>query len=94
MSVISFDDSHLASWMRPQLTSIAIPHFELARRAVELLLIEQDAGGVHRIPMPLRERGSVGPPGPTARRGRGARSDSPGRSGAAGRDPPRAAASG
>jgi LacI family transcriptional regulator len=62
VSVVSFDDSHLASWMRPQLTSIAIPHFELARRAVELLLSEQEARGPHRIPMPLRERASVGPP--------------------------------
>lgn len=72
VSVVSFDDSHLASWMRPQLTSIAIPHFELARRAVELLLIEQEARGPHRIPMPLRERASVGPPRPggTAARGR------------------------
>ncbi len=62
VSVISFDDSHLAAWLRPPLTSIAIPHFELAKQAVELLLTEPDAAGVHRIPMPLRERASVGPP--------------------------------
>jgi LacI family transcriptional regulator len=43
------------------LTSIAIPHFELGRRAVELLLTAQRPR-VRRIPMPLRERGSVAAP--------------------------------
>ncbi|HEU4426705.1 MAG TPA: LacI family DNA-binding transcriptional regulator [Pilimelia sp.] len=62
ISVVSFDDSDLASWLRPQLTSVAIPHFELGRRAVELLLAGEQRGGVHRIPMPVRERGSVAPP--------------------------------
>jgi LacI family transcriptional regulator len=62
VSVVSFDDSDLASWVRPQLTSIAIPYFELGRRAVELLLTDQRGTGVERIPMPLRSRGSVGPP--------------------------------
>jgi LacI family transcriptional regulator len=64
VSVVSFDDSHLAAWLRPPLTSIAIPHFDLAKRAVELLLTEPDTGGVHRVPMPLRARASVGPPSP------------------------------
>jgi LacI family transcriptional regulator len=62
VSLLSFDDSDLASWLRPQLTSIAIPHFDLGRRAVELLLDKAPAQGVHRVPMPLRERASVGPP--------------------------------
>jgi LacI family transcriptional regulator len=62
VSLLSFDDSDLASWLRPQLTSIAIPHFELGRRAVELLLDGSPAEGVHRVAMPLRERASVGPP--------------------------------
>lgn len=71
LSVVSFDDSHLASWLRPGLTSIAIPHFELGRRAVELLLADVPAHEVHRVPMPLRERESVGAPrsGPPAARG-------------------------
>jgi len=64
VSVVSFDDDVLASWMRPQLTTVALPHYELGRAAVELLL---DSAGhetdgksaVHRIPMPLRERESV-----------------------------------
>jgi LacI family transcriptional regulator len=62
VSIVSFDDSDLASWLRPALTSIAIPHFELGRRAVELLLVDGRPGGVERVPMPLRERASVGPP--------------------------------
>jgi LacI family transcriptional regulator len=63
VSLLSFDDTDLASWLRPQLTSIAIPHFDLGQRAVELLLADRPAAGVHRVPMPLRERASVGPPG-------------------------------
>ena len=70
MSVVSFDDAPLAQWMRPGLTTFAIPHYELGRRAVELVL-ETIAGRgdatssvVHRVPMPLRPRGSVAPPRP------------------------------
>ncbi|HET8681934.1 MAG TPA: substrate-binding domain-containing protein [Micromonosporaceae bacterium] len=67
VSVISFDDSDLASWLRPQLSSIAIPHLELGRRAVELLLAEHRDGGVELVRMPLRGRASVA--APAARRG-------------------------
>jgi LacI family transcriptional regulator len=38
VSVVSFDDSDLAAWLRPQLTSVSLPHYELGRQAVELLL--------------------------------------------------------
>lgn len=62
VSVISFDDSDLAMWIRPHLTTVAIPHFELGRRSVELLLNGDHDGAVHRIPMPVMERESVGPP--------------------------------
>jgi LacI family transcriptional regulator len=61
VSVVSFDDSDLACWLRPQLTSVAIPHFELGRRAVELLLAPQRPK-VLRVPMPLRKRASVAAP--------------------------------
>ena len=68
VSVVSFDDEPVASWLRPGLTSIALPHYQLGRMAVEVLL---DRGGkpgaagcrVHRVPMPLRERASVRPCG-------------------------------
>ncbi|WP_059005906.1 LacI family DNA-binding transcriptional regulator [Streptomyces specialis] len=63
VSVVSFDDQDFASWLRPPLTTIALPHSELGRVAVELIL---DPGPldatVHRVPMPLRVRDSVGPP--------------------------------
>jgi LacI family transcriptional regulator len=65
VSVVSFDDDPIASWVQPQLTSIAIPHYELGRRSIELLLDGPPAGAssVVRIPMPLRLRESVAPPG-------------------------------
>ncbi len=64
VSVVSFDDDLIASWVKPQLTTVALPHYELGRAAIELLL---DGGQrrddaepeVRRIPMPLRERDSV-----------------------------------
>ena len=62
VSVISFDDSDLATWLDPPLTSIAIPHFELGRRSVELLLKPEPEPGTHFIPMPLHQRDSIGPP--------------------------------
>jgi LacI family transcriptional regulator len=62
MSVISFDDSDLASWARPQLTSVAIPHLELGRRATELLLSPDRKPGIYKVEMPLRSRGSIAAP--------------------------------
>jgi LacI family transcriptional regulator len=62
VSVLSFDDSDLSKWLRPQLTSIAIPHFELGRRAVELLFTENLTPAVHLVPMPVRRRKSVAEP--------------------------------
>ena len=70
-SVISFDDSDLAGWLQPQLSSIAIPHFEMARRAVEILLSPERPPVVERIAMPLRARASIGePPAKIRRRAR------------------------
>jgi LacI family transcriptional regulator len=67
MSVVSFDDHPLADWLRPGLTTFAIPHYDLGRRSVELLLeaiprTDDSPPAVHRVPMPLRSRGSVAPP--------------------------------
>jgi LacI family transcriptional regulator len=62
LSVVSFDDSDLAAWLRPALTSVALPHSELGRRAVELLLAPPETPVVERIPMRLHERGSVASP--------------------------------
>jgi LacI family transcriptional regulator len=62
VSVVSFDDSELASWLRPQLTSIALPHYQLGWQAVELLLNPEAEPTVVRVPMPVRNRASVGKP--------------------------------
>jgi LacI family transcriptional regulator len=63
VSVISFDDSDLAVWLQPPLSSVALPHRELAREAVRLLLDDdaQTAPEV-RVPMPVRLRESIAPP--------------------------------
>ncbi len=37
VSVVSFDDDPIASWLKPQLTTLALPHYELGRRAVDVL---------------------------------------------------------
>jgi LacI family transcriptional regulator len=62
VSVVSFDDSELAAWLRPQLTSIGLPHYQLGWRAVELLLGPEQEPGLIRMPMPVRQRASVGKP--------------------------------
>jgi len=59
VSVLSFDDSEMAAWLRPQLTSISLPHYQLGWRAVELLLGPRTEPGVIRLPMPVRQRASV-----------------------------------
>lgn len=65
VSVLSFDNYPMADWLRPGVSSFAIPHEELGRQAVELLLREIADGpqghAVHRLPLPLRARGSVAP---------------------------------
>lgn len=63
VSVVSFDDSDLAAWLQPPLSSVALPHRELGAEAVRLLL-EGDPPRVGEItvPMPIRIRESIGPP--------------------------------
>ena len=36
--MVSFDDSDIARWLNPGLSSLAIPHYEMGRRAVDILL--------------------------------------------------------
>jgi LacI family transcriptional regulator, galactose operon repressor len=62
VSVLSFDDSELAAWLRPQLTSISLPHYQLGWQAVELLLGPATEPAVTRVPMPVRLRASIGKP--------------------------------
>jgi LacI family transcriptional regulator len=69
LSVISFDNSDLARWIDPALSSVDLPYFDLGRKSVELLLADDPKPRVHRLPMNLRPRDSVGPPAPVHRRG-------------------------
>ncbi len=66
VSVISFDDDPLASWIRPSLTTVALPHYELGAAAVQVLMDQLEGRPqesaerlVRRITMPLRVRESV-----------------------------------
>jgi LacI family transcriptional regulator len=64
VAVLSFDDDPIASWVQPQLTTIAIPHYELGRKSIEILLDGpaehlSDDNRVHRVRMPLRKRQSM-----------------------------------
>jgi LacI family transcriptional regulator len=75
VSVVSFDDDLIASWVKPQLTTVALPHYELGRAAIQVLLESEQRSPdgqprIHRIPMPLRDRGSVRHVAPSRRRRR------------------------
>lgn len=58
VSLISFDNDELASYLRPGLTTIALPHEQMGRTAVELLL-DPDARTGATLPMPTVSRGSI-----------------------------------
>ncbi|GIE98997.1 LacI family DNA-binding transcriptional regulator [Paractinoplanes rishiriensis] len=62
VSVLSFDDSELAAWLRPPLTSISLPHYQLGWEAVEKLLGPPSDPVVTRLPMPVRLRASIAKP--------------------------------
>jgi len=60
VSVVSFDGSELASWLRPEVTTVALPHTELGALAVHTLLRADSArAGVIRVPMSVSRGGSV-----------------------------------
>ena len=57
VAAVSFDGSELATWLRPTLTSVAIPYAALGVVAVEMLL--SGADGMRQLPMPLLRGDSV-----------------------------------
>ncbi|MFI6575105.1 LacI family DNA-binding transcriptional regulator [Nocardiopsis sp. NPDC050513] len=61
-SVVSFDDSDLAVWLRPALSSVDLPYYEMGRLAVRLLVDPDRKAGVHQVPMRMVARDSVAPP--------------------------------
>lgn len=58
VSLVSFDNDELASYLRPGLTTIGLPHEAMGRRAVEILL-ERQAGAEVLMEMPVLVRGSL-----------------------------------
>lgn len=58
VSIISFDNDELASYLRPGLSTIGLPHEEMGARAVQLLL-EGETRGEHLVEMPIIIRSSV-----------------------------------
>jgi len=61
VALVSFDNDELASYLRPGLTTIALPHEEMGRAAVGLLLDRVEQGAT--LTMPTIWRGSVPRPG-------------------------------
>ncbi|MFE3460630.1 LacI family DNA-binding transcriptional regulator [Nocardiopsis aegyptia] len=64
VSVVSFDNSDLAAWLLPGLSSVDLPYYEMGRLSVRLLAGSEQRDGVHLVPMRLVARDSVGPPAP------------------------------
>jgi LacI family transcriptional regulator len=58
MSVVSFDNDEIAAYLRPGLTTIALPHDEMGREAVNLLLSGKHAEAT-LVAMPIVPRGSI-----------------------------------
>ncbi|MGZ4445662.1 MAG: LacI family DNA-binding transcriptional regulator [Nocardioides sp.] len=61
VSVISFDGSELATWLRPRVTSVELPFVEMGGLAVELLLDPARTPGTQSlVAMPLVPGASIG----------------------------------
>ncbi|GAB3681926.1 LacI family DNA-binding transcriptional regulator [Saccharopolyspora tripterygii] len=58
VSIVSFDDDEIVNFLRPGLTTVALPFEEMGRRAVELALSEVEPGE-YLEPMRLQVRGST-----------------------------------
>jgi LacI family transcriptional regulator len=58
VSVVSFDNDEIGSYLRPGLTTIALPHDEMGRQAVSLLLAG-GSEGTTLVAMPVIARGSI-----------------------------------
>lgn len=60
ISIASFDDDVIASYLRPGLTTAQIPYEEMGRQAMTMLLLEHAVAGQERlVPMPIKIRESV-----------------------------------
>ncbi|MDN4614093.1 LacI family DNA-binding transcriptional regulator [Leifsonia sp. F6_8S_P_1B] len=59
VSIASFDDDEISTYLRPQLTTARLPYEEMGRTAMALALAGTTTGGRHLVPMPIVERASV-----------------------------------
>jgi LacI family transcriptional regulator len=59
VSVVSFDDDEFARFVRPGLTTAALPYETMGRLAAEFILTGATQPEEHLIPMPIMYRGSV-----------------------------------
>lgn len=66
LSIVGYDDQQLvAAELDPPLTTVALPHYEMGRWAMEVALGSRDPGQsdtAHLMPCPIVRRDSVGPP--------------------------------
>ena len=62
VSVVGYDDQEISRFLRPPLTTIALPHYELGRRACQLLLSGPRTSTRELVACPPRVRNSVAPP--------------------------------
>jgi DNA-binding LacI/PurR family transcriptional regulator len=65
LSVVGYDDQQLvAAELDPPLTTVALPHYEMGRWAMEVALglRRADPADPHLMPCPIVRRASVGPP--------------------------------
>lgn len=61
LSIVSFDDDVVATYVRPALTTAQIPYETMGRIAVDMVLGDEEPS--HQlVPMPLKLRHSVAPP--------------------------------
>lgn len=60
ISIVSFDDDEIASYLRPQLTTARIPYEQMGRDAMTMLLNPEQCS-VHQrmVPMPVQQRASL-----------------------------------
>ncbi|MNT78077.1 Ribose operon repressor [compost metagenome] len=59
VALVSFDNDEIASYLRPGLTTIGLPHEDMGHRAVDLLLGATEATDANLMPMPVVVRGSL-----------------------------------
>lgn len=63
ISVVGYDDRDIAQQMRPPLTTVLLPHYEMGARAAEIALAEMRARPSSvLVDCPLVERSSAAPP--------------------------------